>query len=233
MTFTRSFTLAAAATVAMLSTGFAPQAAAQAGSISHSPIAAGFEIGTTGIGPMAQFAVSPNLTFTLSYGWLDSEYRVRTRAARYDSDVELSNLAAIANWHPRAGLFHVSGGLYLTDNNMKLTARPRASTVYDIGQNTYTAAQVGNLVGRVDLGNDVAPFVGVGWSTPPAKRGWGFTTTVGLMFTGSPKARFTATGPIASDPTFQADLARETQDVNDDIDYKVFPVAKAGVVYRF
>jgi hypothetical protein len=226
-----------AASLAGLASGaalaFSSPAVGQLNSLGYSPAAVGFEIGTTGIGPFAEYAFSPQFTATVSYGWLHSDYHVWGRAARYEGKVDLSNAAAIANWYPRAGLFHVSAGLFVSDNRMKLTTKPRANAVYTIGNGTYTAAEVGNYVGKVDFGHDVAPFVGVGWSTNPARRGWGFTSTVGLLFSGSPKASFSVTGPIASDPSFQADLARETRDVNDDIDYSVYPVAKAGVIYRF
>ncbi len=54
---------------------------------------------------------------------------------------------------------------------------------------------------------------------------------LGIMATGSAQAALTASGLIASDPTFQQQLRQE---VNDELDaFDLFPVLKIGFMYRF
>ena len=54
------------------------------------------------------------------------------------------------------------------------------------------------------------------------------------MFQGSPTANLSATGPIASDPGFQADLAKEENNLQDDLDnFEYYPVISIGFNYRF
>ena len=43
-----------------------------------------------------------------------------------------------------------------------------------------------------------------------------------------------ANGTMAADPGFQADLAREAKDIQDDLDdLEVYPVLSVGIFFRF
>ena len=197
--------------------------------------ALGGEVGTTGIGPVGIFTLSPKFTISAGYTWFDDyDEDVDTDTGNYTGTLNLSNAAVVLNWHPAAGSFHVSGGAVAQDNNIDLVGRPHANTTYTIGNNTYTGAQVGSLQGNVEYGNSIAPYLGVGWSKAPTVRGLGFSFDLGAMITGTANAVLRATGPIASNSTFQTDLQREQQKVNDKLDkYGVFPVVKFALFWRF
>ncbi len=196
--------------------------------------AIGAEVGTIGFGPVVVFTASKNFTANLGYSWLNYDYDFSDDDGDYQAKLKFSNIQAIANWHPFAGSFHLSAGVFLTDNKVDATALPKAGSLYEIGDTTYTAAQVGTVSGTTELSNGAAPFVGLGWSKAPGKSGFGFFFDVGLIFAKAPQTKLTATGPIGSNATFQAELRKEEQSVNDELDpLKHYPIVKFGVLYRF
>ncbi|MGH7947561.1 MAG: hypothetical protein ACREF9_21520, partial [Opitutaceae bacterium] len=90
------------------------------------------------------------------------------------------------------------------------------------------------LRGSAKFGDDVAPYLGLGWSKAPRQKGFGFFSDIGVMFSGSPSVKLSVSGTIGNDPAFQRDLAQEVKKVNDELDYvKVYPVIRFGVMYRF
>ena len=197
-------------------------------------IAIGGEIGTAGWGPVAVLTASEHFTANVGYTWLNYDFDRSYTSGDYKAKLNLSNLQAIINWHPFAGSFHLSAGAFLSDDKISMTAAPKGDTTYPIGDGTYTATQVGTLTGKAVLSNGVAPLVGLGWSKIPGKSGFGVFFDIGVLFIHSPTVTFIATGPITNDTTFKADLAKETQTVNDDLSkIKYYPIIKFGVLYRF
>lgn len=209
----------------------APAPAAEP-TISRFAIAA--EAGTTGFGPAVVVTASKHFTLHVGYTWLDYDYDFSDEDGDYKAKLKLSNLQAIANWHPFAGTFHLSAGVFMSDNKVDATALPKAGSVYEIGDATYTAAQVGTVSGTAMLHDGTAPFLGLGWSKAPGKSGFGFFFDLGVIISDSPQTKLTATGPISSNPTFQAELRKEEQSINDELDnFKYYPVIKMGLIYRF
>jgi hypothetical protein len=198
------------------------------------PVAIGAEVGTAGFGPVVIVTASKNFTATLGYTWLSYTRNTSSSDADYDGKLKFSNVQAILNWHPFAGGFHVSAGAFLSDNKVTVAGKPKGDTTYDIGNTTYTAAQVGTLSGNVKLAKGAVPYVGLGWAKKPLNGGFGAFFDVGVLISSTPKASLSATGPIASDPTFQANLQTEEQSVNSDLkSLRYYPVLQFGVLYRF
>ena len=137
-----------------------------------------------------------------------------------------------SDYFPFGSGFRLSGGVVFNDNSIDATATTQAT--YTIGNTTYTAAQVGSLTGSIDF-DDVAPYIGIGWGNPFSKESnWSFAIDIGVMYQGSPEASFTANGTLASNAAFLADLEREEQNLNDEMDeYKYYPVISCAVTYRF
>jgi hypothetical protein len=218
----------------LLVAAFAINANAQTGlkQESRSDFSLGVEGGTTGFGPVLMYTASPKLNFALSYGLLSFDGdNVKGDKSRYDYDVRLSNLATVANWHPWGGHFHLTAGAFLYDHRVDFTARPRNNKSFEIGDHSYDKTQITSVTGKIDTGSTIAPYVGVGWTWVLGKSGISLITNFGLMFTQGYDTKLTATGPAANDPTFIADLHKEQDDLSDIV--KVFPVLKAGFVYRF
>jgi hypothetical protein len=194
------------------------------------------EAGTAGIGPSVIFTANPNLTFTVGYTWLDTDYDVESDDNNYDGKLKLSNFKALANWHPWGGTFHVSGGLFATDNKVDVTLRPKNGTTYEINGRTYTSSQVSSISGSAEFEDDIAPYIGVGWAKSPASSpGFAFYATLGVFFAGDATARLDAQGTnVLNNAQLQSDIRAEEREINDDLDdLGLYPVAQLGVQYRF
>ncbi len=150
----------------------------------------------------------------------------------YDFNLELRSMSALLDWHPFNGGFRLSGGLFYNKNNINATARPQSS--YTIGNNTYTAAQIGSVSANIDF-KTMVPYLGIGWGNAVGKdKRLGFVFDLGIVYQGSPDVSMQATGLVASDPTFQADLAQEEQQLQNDVyDFKYYPVISLGMSYQF
>jgi hypothetical protein len=192
------------------------------------------EAGTAGIGPSLIYTVNPKFTVTVGYTWLDHNYDVESDDADYDGKLKLSNFKALANWHPWGGTFHFSGGVFATDNEVSVNAKPEPGNTYKINGTNYSTSQIQSISGAASFEDDIAPYIGLGWAKSPANSGLAFYATLGVFFAGDASASLNATGPAAANPQFQADLRAEERDINDDLeDLGAYPVAQIGIQYRF
>lgn len=207
----------------------APQTASTA-----SRIALVAEAGTAGFGPSLVITASKKVTFTVGYTWLDYDYDVDSDDASYNGQLNLSNFKAVANWHPSGGSFHLSGGVYLSDNTIDLTAKLKSGNTYEINGVSYNNTQVSSLSGLATFADDVAPYVGIGWAKSPANSGFAFYADIGVIFCGDASVRFSATGSATGTQSFKDNLRQEENEINDDLSsLSVYPVLQLGVMYRF
>ncbi len=152
----------------------------------------------------------------------------------YDADLDLSNAGLYVDWHPFAGAFRVSAGWFATDNSFKGAGKPGAGGTYDIGGSSFTAAEVGDLRGKVDLGSS-APFLGAGWVWGREDGGLAFSLDLGVLFQGSPDVVLSSTGgTLSGEPVLQDAIADEEAQLSNDLDqYDLYPVVSGGISYRF
>ena len=219
----RHLTLAA---LAIGSAAMAGAANAQAG------IAVGAGIGTTGGVVEAQVQVTPNIQLRGGYNYFQYDADDSYDDIEYAGELDLSTLAAFVDFRPFGNSFIVTGGAYFGEKTLDLVAAP--GQTYEIGGQTYSAAQVGTLAAGVDL-EDTAPFVGLGWDTTFQGGPIGFKFIAGAMFTGSPQVTLSSTGgTLSNDAAFQAELQEEEQNLQSDVDdYEVYPVVQAGITVSF
>ncbi len=222
--------LAGLASTASLAT--AQQAPADKDTASRIALVA--EAGTAGFGPSLIITANEKFTFTLGYTWLDYDYDVETDDADYNGKLNLSNIKALANWHPFSGTFHFSAGLFATDNEVSITARPAPGNVFEVNGVDYPTNRIQSITGTATFEDDIAPYVGIGWAKSPANSGFAFYATLGVLFAGDPNARLSATGPAAGTTQFQNNLRAEERDINDDLGVLgAYPVLQFGLQYRF
>lgn len=148
----------------------------------------------------------------------------------YDFDLKLRSFSLLMDVHPIPLMgFRLSGGVILNNNRVDMTAVPQGT--YEIGGQTYSGAQVGQLLGEMTF-RKAAPYVGLGWGNAANSR-IGFAFDLGVAFQGTPDVALDATGPIAQDPNFQADLQREEQNIQDDVKiFKYYPVVSIGLSFK-
>ncbi|MFC1637046.1 hypothetical protein ACFL5Z_19670 [Planctomycetota bacterium] len=194
--------------------------------------AIGAKAGTLGIGGELTKKVATDINIRVGFNMLDYSFDDDIADIEYDIGLDLRSLSALVDWHIFDGPFRITGGVLSMGNQFDLDALINQNIT--IGDNTYTPAEVGRLSGRVDI-EGAAPYIGIGWGNPVGRgRRWGFYSDFGVAFASSPDVVLRATGTMAGNPAFQADLAKEAQDIKDDLeDLEVYPVLSAGLYFRF
>jgi hypothetical protein len=199
----------------VLATVFFAATAAQAAGV-------GVRVGTTGVGGDVAWGVLPTVSARIGYSALSWSRRYDTNVATYDGKLKLSNLSALAEFHPLGPVFRISGGLIFNTNKFESTGQPSS------GPGSFNAT--------VESGRKAAPYLGIGFGRV-AGTGIGLYGDLGLMFMGSPKATVNAncSGLTALQcSTLQGQAASEQARLQDDMkSFKAFPVLNIGVSVGF
>lgn len=188
--------------------------------------------GTLGLGGELTTGITSNVNARVGLNVLDFDYDNDFEDVEYDVGLDFSSFSALVDWHLFDGSFRISGGLISMDHTLNLDAAPNENV--EIGDNEYTPAEIGTLSGDVDI-DGIAPYIGIGWGDPMDRdKKWGFYCDFGVAFTDSPDVSLAANGTLASDPTFQANLAKERQEIEDDLEpFEFYPVLSLGIFFRF
>lgn len=222
-------------TAAIAASALAGTAAAQT---SDSRFALGANAGTTGFGLEAQYQVSPRWTVRGGFDALKYDDEVEGDEIIYDGELDFTTGGVFVDYHPMSSAFFISGGVYFGTRELGVTGTPAPGSIVEIGDEDFTAAEVGTLTGTLDFGN-TAPFVGLGWNTTFTTEGRvGFKFLVGAAFGSDPDATLARTGGAPLTPAQQSDLdedlRQEELEIEDEADgFKIFPVVQLGLAYRF
>lgn len=196
-------------------------------------IALGVKASTLGAGVEGTAGLLRGLNLRAGANALWFDFEADTSDINYDLKVDLLSFPAVLDWHPfKKSDFRISAGILINQNEAELKGSSQAS--YTIGDNVYNASDLGTLSGKVDF-NKLAPYVGIGWGNAVGRNeNWSFSCDFGVVFQGEANIDLAASGPISSDPAFQADLAREKKELEDELDdYKYYPLISLGVTYKF
>jgi hypothetical protein len=191
------------------------------------------KVGTLGLGGDVAAKLTDNVDARVGYSGLDVDIDGKEiDDIDYDFNIGLSSFEALADWYVFDGSFRLTGGAVYMDNSVDMKAVPTGPK--EIGDNTYYPSDIGTLTGAVDI-DGLSPYVGIGWGNPfKSDSRLGFTCDIGVAFISSPDVSLRANGPIASDPTFRADLEKERKDIEDDMGVvRIYPVISLGLYFRF
>lgn len=195
---------------------------------------------TLGIGGEFSFPVSKKVNLRAGlYGYTHD--RVETADnIDYDLKANLFNAGVMLDYHPWAGNFHISTGVFYSNN--KVDAEGQSGQNFEIGDRIYTPAEVGTMYGTVKA-NKIAPYAGLGWGKTTGGKGRvKFLFDVGVLLHGTPKVVLSsdipADSPLNLDPVqraeFDANLDKEIAAFQDDISpYTVYPVVSFGIGFKF
>jgi hypothetical protein len=187
--------------------------------------------GTNGISPEIGFRFGGSFGLRANGGFLDYSRSEEIDDIDYDGKLKLNSFGLLADWFPFSGGFRISAGARSNDNRVDLHAAP--TTNVEIGDISYTPAQVGNLDGKVEF-KSLAPTLTLGYA---GKLAPGFTLgfEAGVVMQGSPKIQLTSSGgTLSSNPAFLAELEQERQQAESDAeDFKFWPVVQIHFLYRF
>jgi len=211
---------ATAATILRLAALLAlpPTASAQVG--------VGVRVGTLGLGADVAFALSSNVqargggaiqpwnpTSTIS----DIEYTVNLPGTFVNVGIDL---------FPIGGGFRIGCGLLYEPDDVSISGEFTGNV--DIGGRSYTGSEVGTLTGTVSS-KATAPYAMIGFGKH-ASSGIGLFLDLGAAFVGKQELTLTATGAVASNPQFIADLEGERLDAEDYLNkVKIYPMVNLGL----
>jgi len=183
----------------------------------------GIRAGTTGIGGDVAFNIAPLTDVRIGYSGLKWGYDVSTSNARYDGNLELSNLSGLLDFHPLGPIFRLTGGVIFNDNKYQATGRP-------------SNGLPGSFSATVQPEYRAAPYLGIGWGNV-AGAGLNFYADVGVMFMGAPKATLSAdcAGLSAAQcAALQSQAAAEQANLEDQLKhFKAYPVLNIGLTIGF
>lgn len=187
--------------------------------------------GTLGIGPEVGFRVMPVFGIRANATFLGFSHSVDVNDINYNGDAKLRSYGATADLYPFKNKFRMSAGFRIDHNKIDLVATPTRSV--SIGSRVYTPEQIGTIEGDIRA-KKFAPTFTLGVAKNRG-RGLAWSLDAGVMLHGRPQTYdLVTTGELATNPLFQADLARERTEIEDKVDnYKVYPIVQLAIGYTF
>ncbi len=211
MRYTTSLVLASAFVLATSGT-----AGAQIVGVYVGPQISGLGIGVSAQAKLTQLSVSGEFGIVPV-----NNIKVDSDDLEYQIDTRMGGGLLMLNFHPGFFGMTIGGGVLIGGYNASGDADDLVGQV-EIGNGMYEGADVGSLEGKFDFGGP-APALMIG------RRSGGLNVGVGLAFTGSPKITLKATGAIANDPQFMADIEAERMSAQDELDKIPFlPMIRIG-----
>ena len=191
----------------------------------------GVSAGTLGVGPDIGYRFGERFGLRANGAYLTYERDEEIDDIEYRGDLQLDSYGVLADWYPFGGGFRISlGGRF---NNNELALESTSATSVTVGDGVYTPEQIGTLTGIV-ITDDFSPMLTLGYGGELAT---GFTLGIelGVLFQGTPRVHdLQATGLLAGDPVFAADLQREQERIAEEVDnYEYWPILQVQFLYRF
>jgi hypothetical protein len=183
-------------------------------------------VGTLGLGADAAVAVSEIVSVRGGVSFQPYSPEIDLSDITFNIDLPSPTVMVTVDVHPGGHSFRFSGGFVYFANDLALEGLVDEDV--DLGNNTYTPAEVGTLRGSL-ITSAFSPYIGIGLGNA-AHGTTGFFLDAGVAFHGTPDVELSATGPSSTDPVFQADLDLEASDIRDDAEsFSIYPVLSLGV----
>jgi hypothetical protein len=192
--------------------------------------AIGLKVGALGFGAEYTHELTERLAVRGAIYGSKLGFDVEESGIDYEADVVWDSIAAGIDFHPLKSALRLSAGLLKNDNGLDLVSRPAGNIT--IGDDTYTPAEVGTLLGSVRF-DDTATMLGVGWDWSRDKRLFGMSFDLGVVDQGDPVVTLRGTGGLLGDPAFQQDIDAEVAEIENEIDLDVIPFLSLGFQFRF
>lgn len=203
--------------------------AAPTAAMALEPAWVGARAGTNGLGGEFAVRIIPTIVVRGIIQGYDLGYNQRTSGIDYDGTLKLGSFGAQVDFRPPLMPFYATAGIFANNNEFDLNATPNGNVT--IGATTYQGSQVGTLTSKTSF-NDIAYFGGLGlkFGLGPVEA----ALEAGIYYQGEPNVQFTASGPLASNSAFQADLAREKAKIVSDFDNaKYWPMVTVQARWKF
>jgi hypothetical protein len=194
----------------------------------------GLKAGTLGLGLEATWRPIPWMDLRAGGNMFDYDDSGSQAGINYDATLQLETYYLTGNFLFPLSPFRVTVGAFANGNELQMVSMSQA--FYDIGNGTYSAAEVGTLRSTTYF-EDVAPYLGVGFDFSVVGK-VGLSLDFGVLWQGAPLVSLTADGTATTDPilgpVFLAELEAERLQLETEFkDYKAFPVISLGFNVNF
>jgi len=194
--------------------------------------------GTTGLGGDVTVPIVDGL-INARFGYNNMSFinhAEEVSGVNYSIATDFNSVPLLVDFHPFHGGFRLSGGIYYLKHNFDAIARP--GTDIRIGNTVVTAATAGQIKADIQLGQDFAPYLGLGWGNAADSGflpfGIGVSIDVGVLYQGKSEVSLSQSGNTAAGTIPQADLVLEAQSLENSLnEVKWFPVATIGFHIAF
>ncbi len=204
----------------------------------NADVGMGLRLGTFGYSADLGVGITERFTVRLAYNALSLHSTINDSDVRYDANYKIDTLSGLVDWHVFRGSFRVTAGLIESGPAFIIKAKP-TSTNYEIGNGSYTAAEVGSLQGRIELGDSVLPYIGIGFGNIVSeKHRVTFLADIGVVVGTKIKTTLTAQCGTGVSPSrcsqLQNDVNTETSELNAEVtEVSTYPVLNIGIGIRF
>ncbi len=196
------------------------------------------KVGTAGLGFDFTYSFDPHFKVRAGYSFANGTQTVNSSDMNQRGKLELNNADLLADYHPWAGGFRVTGGLNVVNVNFKGHAEKTAAGYTYINGTPYSSTEVGSADLDVQW-HGAKPYLGIGYDGFNSRQnaGFFFTTDVGVIFSGSPKVQLD-TNCAASNPVICANVDQDSKKQEDQLkedlhSIKWLPILQVGLGYRF
>ncbi len=159
------------------------------------PAAVRAEVGTTGYGGAISWSANPYVGVTLGYNGGDISWSddLSINGTDYDLDMDNNLTYLNAEIRPWANWFDMAAGVGYIDNDYGLERRPGTNGYHSQLMVMFIIRQVQMFVldGDLSYKNNIAPYVGIGFS-PAITNRWGVFGEIGAYYNGNPTVNLTA-----------------------------------------
>ncbi|HTW83078.1 MAG TPA: hypothetical protein VMD91_03290 [Candidatus Sulfotelmatobacter sp.] len=190
-----------------------------------SPVSVGVHLSTIGDGITLEKPFLYDFSLRVETNWLSTSQQTTYTNTGFTTTSRFRNVAVLGDFRPYGGRWRISGGLTFGSDEVDNVARLGAPTA-QVGNDVYPVSGIGNLTSRVSFSRP-GVYLGVGTGTGLI-RGLALTVDGGLLLRNG-FATANATGPLAADPAFRADLSVLSGQLRTRV---ITPVASVGLVYR-
>jgi len=203
--------------------------------LSAQALGVGVRVGTLGFGAEAALGLGEMVAVRGGVGL----FPIETDATKFwDVGADVNAKLKLPNtWYNigldvyLGGAFRIGGGMLYRPDDPTITATLPPGGMVDIGDQTYTGAQISGVVGSLDAKSS-APYALIGFGKHTST-GTGLFLDLGLAFLGDSHVSLEATGgTLKDDPIFQQQLAIEEQNLENDLPNwakKYWPIASLGL----
>lgn len=190
----------------------------------------GLQASTMGAGGLVALG-SDQVTLRASGNILPFDIEMEASDVDYDISLPSPQFLATVDWYPGGSGFRLGGGVMISSEDLEIEAQ--LAQAVEVGGQIYTPEQIGSLFGVVE-NRSAAPYAGIGFGNPASGGRVGLFVDLGVAFHGEPTVTLTAAeGTLSASPGLQDDLAREADEIEDDLAVaRFYPVLSIGLGIR-